>query len=127
ADLRVAPQNGLNVHDRHALDRKHRNALDGIQEWLDFRRNFGLQRPHDNILSAFLPPPALVEHAKRFSDSRRVAEKDLQAAGSGGWTCFTVGHDQGIVTLSAPSGWLEKRGRRTTAHTPRKQTVVNDS
>ena len=72
----MAAEDGGQV-DR-AIDRR-----DNLQLGDDFAHragDFALRGGDDHVLAALLAPAALVEHAERFADARRVAQEDLETA-----------------------------------------------
>ena len=60
-------------------DCDRRDNVQAAQDLLNVGRDFGLNRAYDHVLAALLATAALVEHAKGFSHSRGVPQKNLQA------------------------------------------------
>src|SRR5215469_4054839 len=80
SNLRVPAKNRLQINRFTVAVFHHRNDLKILQNRLNFSWIFGLQRTHHDILSAQAPATPLVQHLKRFADTCRVAEEDLQPA-----------------------------------------------
>ena len=78
ADLRVTCEDRRHVDDGHTSNVSRGNALERSNHLRDFRRRIGLRGGDDDVLTPFVPAPALVEQLERFSDARGIAEKDLQ-------------------------------------------------
>jgi hypothetical protein len=80
--MRSTPQDGFDVNCVGSGHAQWGDDFEFPDQFGDFTGAFGLNRADDNILSAFLSPPAFVEHAQRFAYARRVSKKDLEAAAS---------------------------------------------
>ena len=80
ANSRMPRENGLHIHHRSAIHDLQRDHLQLTQQRVGFRRSFGLDGAHHNILTAFVATASFVQHAKRLSHSGCVAEKDFQLA-----------------------------------------------
>jgi hypothetical protein len=78
ADFRATRDDRGHIDDGHASNVSRGDTLERSNQLDDFRRRIGLCRGHHDVLASFAPAPALVEELERLSDSRGIAEKDLQ-------------------------------------------------
>jgi hypothetical protein len=60
----MTAQHGWNVDDWNAFNIDGEDNFEGTQYWLNFWRDIRLQRSHDYVLSALLPPACFVKHAE---------------------------------------------------------------
>ena len=79
ADLGTAGEDRRYVDDRHAGDVRVGMISSARTTSADVGIGVRLHGRDDDVLAAFATATALVEQPERFSDSRGVAEKDLQA------------------------------------------------
>src|ERR1035437_327090 len=78
ADLRATCDDRRYIDDGYTPNLSRGNVLERSNHLRDFRRRIGLCRGHHDVLTSFVPAPALAEQLERFSNSRGVAKKDLQ-------------------------------------------------
>ncbi len=76
----MAFQNSGRVHYEDSGHVAQRDNFQFVQDGFDIRGGLGLNGADHNILAAFLPTASLIQHPKRFADSRRVTEEHFQPA-----------------------------------------------
>src|SRR5579863_841398 len=73
-------EDGFQIHYRDAIDVLQRDDFQVAQQRIGLRGSLRLDGADHYILAALVAPPPFVQHAKRLSHPRRIAQEHFQLA-----------------------------------------------
>src|ERR1019366_4320308 len=76
-NLRCPPEHRFDINGLSFSTAQRRNNLEFMDQIRDGIYSLRLNRGDHDVLATLLSPPSLIEHAERFSNARRITQKNL--------------------------------------------------